>query len=180
MLKSILMAAALAALPSLAYAMDGGKLEDLLENICIGGRLDESLLGPMVKQTAQFYKMEVTELALDDLRLAMPEATSGWGLNDGDEAFIVSFARKPANPGTSQSCTITTENSNASGIKTFIEQKFRSRKMAEEIQGSSLVIAYQLDLIGSPKPLFLSIQISKSADPRLQFTSVSVYDVPNP
>ncbi|WP_192255045.1 hypothetical protein [Mesorhizobium silamurunense] len=180
MLKAMLIAVALAFLPSAACAGEGGKLEALVEDICIGGRLDESLLGTMVKQVAQFYEMKVKELALDDLRLAMPEATSGWGIYAGDEAFIISFARKPANPGTSQSCTITTKTSDTAGIKAFVEQKFRSRKMVDETQGSSSIIAYELALLGFSKPLYLSVQTSKSTDPRLQFTSVSVYDVPNP
>lgn len=180
MMKAIVVAAAMGLLPSIAHTREAGKLERLMEDVCIGGHLNEELLGPMVEAAASFYKMTAKELAVSDLRLVNPDTTSGWGLHDADETFIVSFARKPANTGTSRSCTVGTKSSDAAAIREFIEEKFKSRKIIDESQGSSSIVVYVLDLIGFERPLFLSIQTSKSTDPRLQMTSVSIYDDPSP
>lgn len=134
--------------------------EGLLENVCIGGRLDEELLEPYVQQTADFFKMKVTKLTPDMLTTVNPDATSGWALSDHEQSFVIAFARKTIDGFTSSSCSVGTEADDeaANAVKNFIETKFQVRKIADQQQGNSSVTAYSADLLGFDAPKNFSLQ----------------------
>lgn len=134
--------------------------EGLLENVCVGGRLDEKLLEPYVQQTADFFKMKVTKLTPDMLATVNPDATSGWAISDQKQSFVIAFARKTVDGYSSASCSVATEagDDGAEAVKSFIETKYPVRKIADQQQGNSTITAYRAELLGFTNPMNFSLQ----------------------
>ncbi|WP_276118000.1 hypothetical protein [Pararhizobium qamdonense] len=134
--------------------------EGLLENVCIGGRLDENLLEPYVQQTAEFFKMNVTKLTPDMLATVNPDATSGWAISDQKQSFVIAFARKTVDGYSSASCSVATEAGDeaADAVQTFIQTKYPVRKIADQQQGNSTITAYRAELLGFATPKNFSVQ----------------------
>lgn len=147
-------------LANAALAQEGPTAQGLLENICIGGKLDEKLLEPYVHQTGDFFKMKITKLPAEALPTINPDATSAWGLSGTDHSFVVAFARKTADGFTSSSCSVATEADDemAKAVKTFIETKYTVRTIADQQQGSSTLTVYRGELLGFDAPKNFSVQ----------------------
>ena len=159
-----------------AQAQD--KLVELVENICIGGRLDEDLLKPMIVTAGEVFDMEVRDIPLSVLRQGSPDSTSGWGLVGEGEAYIFVFAHKKDGANVSRSCAVTTQGTDGKNVASYFELNFRSRKMLSETQGASQVTAYELDLIGFPDKHYLSIQAMAAASLSESLVVVAFYEIP--
>ncbi|MGO4566079.1 hypothetical protein AB4Z52_13610 [Rhizobium sp. 2YAF20] len=142
-----------------AAAASPATLQGLLENVCMATRLDEKALGSTVKVAGKVLHLTVKPLPAEMLPDINPDATSGWSLVDGDQAFLVVFAHKTVEAMVSNSCTVASTSADYEAIKTFIEKKFSAQQFVDQQQGSSRMTGYKVDLVGFDKPnYFMSIQ----------------------
>ncbi|MCZ7468595.1 hypothetical protein M0412_12970 [Agrobacterium sp. O3.4] len=146
---------------STAYAADEvPTAQGLLENICIGSRLDEKLLEPFVKQTAAHFGAKSMKMEADMLPSVNPDATSGWLIGKDDRSFAIAFAKKIVDGMPSISCSIVTQADDkaVADLRTHIETTYKTRKIADQKQGGTTIAVYSAELLGFSSPKNFSVQ----------------------
>ncbi|KQQ61139.1 hypothetical protein ASF69_01575 [Rhizobium sp. Leaf311] len=161
--KIVIVAVAMGMLTSTTVLAQEGSMpttQGLLENICIGSRLDEKLLEPFVQQTATFFKAKSMKIEPEMLPSVNPDATSGWVIGKGDRSFIVAFAKKVVEGTPSISCSVATQaDDNAvAALRRYIETTYNTRKIADQKQGGTTVAVYRAELLGFSSPKKFSVQ----------------------
>ncbi|MGV8936024.1 MAG: hypothetical protein ACOH2J_02815 [Allorhizobium sp.] len=155
--------------------------QGLLENICIGSRLDEKLLELFVKQTGVAFSAKVVKVEAEMLPSLNPDAVSGWLIAKGGKSFAVAFAKRMVDGKPNNACMILTQADDAAvlTLRTFIETSFQVRKIADQKQGNTTVAVYSAELLGFPSPKILGVQ-QVHAGPGLDgMVMLSFYDSAN-
>jgi hypothetical protein len=178
-LRIIYLAALVMVWPNVIRAEEMPNTLGLFEHICIGSRLDVSVLEKSIEAVVSQFKIRSMPMQLDMLRMANLDAKKGWGLAATDKSFVVTYAEKNMPDGVSRSCGVTVEADQYAEAKTFIEGRFKSRKIVEEIQGSYRIVLYEVALMGFQRPMLMSIQ---SLDPKVmkeKITAVAFFEHPS-
>ncbi|WP_222254041.1 hypothetical protein [Rhizobium leguminosarum] len=153
-------------------------VQGLLENVCIASRLNEKSFASMVKTAGSVLHLSSRPIPPEMLPQLNPDATSGWSLSAGKQAFFLVFAKRTVDTTVSNSCTVTSPIADYDAIKTFIETKYAVRKIGDQQQGSSTLTGYKVSLVGFDKPsYYLSIQhVEPSEGVETGMVMVSFFD----
>lgn len=179
MLRKIVLACVVAAGPSSAIAGETGTFTDLFENVCIGSQLKPQLVSTILTQAASLSGMQLKELPQEHVMTLAAGAQRGWGIiKDASEAYVVVIGQRPMADGKlSNNCAVTRQSvSGVDEVKSFVEQKFNSRRILEQTQGSSEVVVYGVELFGFDKKTAIGIQSTQGNDPNLSMLMLSLFE----
>lgn len=146
----------------ISYSEEKLTISRVFDNICVASHLNKNLIEGMVGSVADYFGMKVSELTIDVLRQTNPDNVEGWGISGEKIAFIVTFAEKKMSYGTSRSCAVASEKSDANLLRAYIEENYQIKKIVDQRQGGSMVSVYRADLLGFEDPMYISLQEDKS------------------
>ncbi|MGF6254093.1 hypothetical protein [Ensifer sp. LBL] len=179
MFRKLALAFVVAAGSSDAIASETGTFTDLFESVCIGSQLKPDLVSTILTQAASFYGMQLKELPQEHVVTLAAGAQRGWGIaKDASEAFVVVVGQRTMDNGKlSNNCAITKQGvGGADEVKSFVERKFKSKKILEQAQGSSDVAVYGVELLGFDKKAAIGIQSTQGSDPNLSMLMLSLFE----
>lgn len=175
-MKIAYVAALVIALPAGLRSAETPNTNGIFDHLCIGSRLDAGALEKGVEVAAPQLNLRIMALPIEMLRVSNPDTKRGWGLVANNQSFIVSYAEKSMPNGMSRSCAVTVEADEYVSLKSFIETRYKSKKLIDELQGSYRVAAYEVSLMGFQSTMLISIQ---SIDPKMmkeRMTTISFFE----